>query len=137
MKLPVYKRINREDIPDAEDWIGRLLYPINQFFESVSAGLNKNITFQDNIQCFSKTLQFKTKTDYSTGGWNALSFAIPDSFKVRASGLWIIAGGPRVTDASNIKGIYTHWSEKDREININWIGGLADDTEYTFTFMVI
>lgn len=137
MRLPPFRRISREDIPQAEDWVGRLLHPINSVFEALASGLNKGITFEENIQSFSKTLQFTTDATYTSGSWNALSFAIPDTFKVRASGLWIIKGGPTVESASDISGIYVNWSENERTISINWLGGLADSTKYNFTFMVI
>ena len=139
MKLPTYRRISREDMgQDAPDWIGRLIYPINQFFETAYNTLNKNVTFKDNFLSFQKTIQFTTDAAYSSGTWNVISLAMPDTFRVRASGVLILQGGPVDTSLiKNISGIYLNWTEVNRNIDLNWLGGLADATTYSFTFLVI
>jgi hypothetical protein len=56
-KLPPFKRLIMEDFPSKyQDLLDKLLYGINQFFESVSNSLNKNISFEDNIACQVKEL---------------------------------------------------------------------------------
>lgn len=139
MKLPIYKRINREDLKDAPDWIGNLLYPLNQVFETVYNTLNRNLTFTDNVLSFQKTIQFTTKSDYvSMSSWDVISIAIPDSFKVRVSGVITLNFAPiDTTLVKNITGFYLNWVENNRTVQIPWIGGLDDDTEYTLTVVVI
>ncbi|MBK7497365.1 MAG: hypothetical protein IPI28_18920 [Candidatus Omnitrophica bacterium] len=138
MKLPTYKRISREDIAEAPDWIGRLIYPINQVFETVYSTLNRNITFADNILSFQKSVQFTTKATYSSGGWDEISFPIPDTFRVKVSGVLMLSGRPTddsLITSTNIGAVI--WSENNRNVLINFIGGLQDSKEYVFSFMVI
>lgn len=47
-KLPTIKKLLQEDFKD-QPWIGRLLSILNQFMESTSAALNKNLTRSDNF----------------------------------------------------------------------------------------
>lgn len=63
-KLPVFKRIQREDFPDAPAWVDRLLYPLNKFFEGVYAALNQNLTFTENLATGLVSLEFETPATY-------------------------------------------------------------------------
>lgn len=138
MKLPIFKRIVREDIKDAPDWVANLIYPINQVFETVYNTLNRGVTFQDNFLGFQKTFQFQTKPTYTSGDWDVIRLAIPDFFKVRISGAWIVKGGPvNTSQIKNISGLYLSWSQGNGTIDIDWLGGLEDDTQYSFTVQVL
>ena len=43
MKLPIQKRILREDLKDAPDWVVNIIGPLNNFMETIYQALNKNI----------------------------------------------------------------------------------------------
>jgi len=138
MRLPIYKRIRREDVPDLPDSIGRLIYPINSFMETVWNTLNKNFTFADNFQSFQKSLEFTTDAAYSSGTWETLTFAIPDSFKVRVSGVLVLQLLPQdMSLVTNVTGLYVAWQEVERTVQIPWIGGLDDSTTYNVSFLVV
>lgn len=138
MRLPIFKRINREQFPNDVDWIGTLLYPLNSFMDTVFTTLSKNLTFADNIQSFEKSLQFTTSAAYSVGTWDVISVAIPETFKSRVSGVIVLQFGPKdSTLTANISGLYLAWEENNRQVNINWIGGLADSTIYNIKVLVI
>jgi hypothetical protein len=138
MKLPIYKRIRREDVPDLPDSIGRLLYPLNSFMDTVWNTLNKNITFADNFQSFQKSLEFTTNANYTSGVWEPLVFAIPDTFKVRVSGVLVLQLLPKdISLVTNVSGLYVAWREIDRTVEVPWIGGLADSTTYNVSFLVV
>lgn len=49
MKLIPINQIKREDLPEAPDWINKLIGPINMFMENVYRALDNNLTFQENI----------------------------------------------------------------------------------------
>lgn len=137
-KLPIYKRILRQDLPDLPDSIGGLIQPINSFMESVWNGLNKTLTFSDNFQSFQKSLEFTTGAAYTAGTWETLVFAIPDSFKVRVSGVLVLQLLPQdMADVVNVSGLYVAWQEVERTIQIPWIGGLDDSTTYNVSFLVV
>jgi hypothetical protein len=138
MKLPIFKRVNREQFPDDVSWIGNLLYPLNNFFETVYNIFNKNLTFEDNFQSFTKNLQFSTNSSYTTGIWDVISIAIPDTFKNRVSGVIMLQFGPQDTSlTADIQGIYLSWVEDNGQLQINWIGGLADSTIYNMRILVV
>lgn len=138
MKLPIYKRISREDLQEAPDWIGKMLYPINQVFETVYNTLNKNLTFADNFLSFQKSVQFTTKSTYTAGDWDVISFAIPSTFNVKVLGVLILNLKP--VDTTLIAGsdpTSLVWSEDNRTVQINWVAGLANSTAYNLTVVVI
>lgn len=51
MKLPVLTQLDRQDFPDAPDWIVNLLYPLQLFMTSVQSALTNKLTLQDNLSC--------------------------------------------------------------------------------------
>jgi hypothetical protein len=51
MKTPELKRLILEEFPEQQEWIEKLIEPINLFFQTVVNALNKQITFGDNIDC--------------------------------------------------------------------------------------
>lgn len=139
MKLPTYKRILREDLKDLPDSISQVLYPLNQFMETIYNTLNRNLTFSDNVLSFTKELTFTTSSTYTASGtWTPLSIAIPDNFQVKVSGVVVLQGGP--TDVLLVAGsspISIIWAEDNRTVQINWIAGLVDSTDYKFKFLVV
>jgi len=56
-KVPQYQRLTEQDFPDQTGWIGRLLSPINLYFEQVNSVLNKGITLGDNMAAVIKTVE--------------------------------------------------------------------------------
>jgi hypothetical protein len=55
-KLPSLKRIQSEDFPGQASWIGKLLYPLNVFMESISAALSNGLTVGENFDGQVKTV---------------------------------------------------------------------------------
>lgn len=49
MKIDATKRISPESIPDAPDWLPKLLTPLNSFMEQVITGLQGKLTIADNV----------------------------------------------------------------------------------------
>jgi len=64
-RLPSIKRIVAEDFPsEVQKWVGKLLQPLNSFFESTHAALGKGLTVADNFDGMLKTVEvsgFPTK----------------------------------------------------------------------------
>lgn len=56
-QLPTQKRITPESFPDQEDWIPKLLEPLNKFMEEVTRALNNQITVNENLDAVVKTVQ--------------------------------------------------------------------------------
>lgn len=140
-RLPNQKRILREDIKEAPNWITRLLTPLNSFMETVYYALNRDITFTENIACQIKEITFNSKSDYSTAspvedGFLELQFR--HSLKTKPKGLLI---QQLITDG-NVQAVHTtpvtlSWYENNGVVYINYITGLADSTSYTIRLLVI
>lgn len=115
-----------------------MLYPINQVFETVYNTLNRQITFQDNFLSFQKNIQFKTLSTYTSDDWDPFSFGIPDNFQVKVSGVIILSLSPvDTTLAAGSPATSLIWAENNRYVDINWIAGLADETSYNLSVLII
>lgn len=56
-RVPPIQRLQLEDFPKQTEWIGRLLEPLNAFFERATSALNKNLTITDNFLGAIKTVE--------------------------------------------------------------------------------
>lgn len=137
-KLPVLKRILREDLKDAPDWIERLLYPINTFFDAVFQALKKNITFDDNIACQLRDVSFRTSSAYDGTAANFDTFTFVKTIKTKAKGVIIL-------DIKQVEDNYTpieaavslEWIEFEDEIEVHLVSGLTASKSYTAKLLVI
>jgi hypothetical protein len=143
-KLPIQRKILREDIKEAPQWIDKVIYPVNTFFESVFNALSRNITFSENIGCQIKELEFNTTGSYdgTAAEWEELSF--PKTVKFRANGVLlaqIIDLGvinSTTTAYTPIEGdVYVDWQESNEEIVIGLIRGLTLSHTYKVRFIVV
>lgn len=137
MKLPQIQRILREDIPDAPEWVSKLLSPLNLFIDSVYSGLNKNITHDENLDVQIRDLSFTTVSTYTPGGdFDAISFK--RGTKNKAKGVILLDIRIDQDYFSPITSATTlSWQEINGNIKIEFITGLANSTKYTGKVMVI
>lgn len=138
MRIPIFRRISRKDLPKSPDWIDSLLTPINTFFENVRQGLGRQITFEENISCQIKELIFTTSSTYeSANDFTFLSF--PSTLNKKAIGCFILQ--IYVVDLTYVPitiGTSVDWLDVgDGNVKINFISGLADETTYFVRFLVI
>ena len=63
MKIQQTYKIRREDVPEAPEWLNKIIDPINSFFEDINKLVNKNISNSDNINCEIKEFTLST-TDF-------------------------------------------------------------------------
>lgn len=63
MKIPVIKRLSREDLQekDLPKWLDQLLYPLNKFIDTTVTALSGRLTFEENFS--SKVLEFELEHD--------------------------------------------------------------------------
>jgi len=143
-KLPVQKKILREDIKEAPQWVERLILPINSFFETVYNALTKNITLHENISAQIKELEFNTLSTYngSVDEWEELKF--PKTIKHRANAVLlaqIIDQGPIGENLTSYRpiefSVYVDWQESNEEIIIGLIYGLEESRSYKVRLIVI
>lgn len=131
--LPPIKRITKEDLQDAPDWITRLLYPLNLFFDSVYNNLNKGLTFTDNI--LSQTINF-TITAGASASANTAKFTV--TMKQKPEGLLLLNATLRSNNYTPIgSAVFIEWYFDGTYINITSITGLADGSIYDFVIRLI
>ncbi len=143
-KLPIQKKILREDVKEAPSWVDRLILPINSFFETVYNALSKNITLHENIAAQIKELDFNTTAGYlgTAATWDELTF--PKTIKHRANGVLlaqIVDLGPVGGELTSYRpiegGVYLDWQESNVEIVIGLIRGLTASHSYRVTLIVL
>lgn len=131
MKLPVVKKILREDLKDAPGWVNGLIDPINSFMETVYQALNKNITFSENVGCFIKTVSYKTPSTYPT--MDDIEFV--NSLRTKATGIIVL----QAIDENYVPAVgpvYVPWVENNGAIVISSITGLAASKTYSIRLLV-
>ena len=123
---------------EAPKWIEKILYPVNTFFEGVSAILNQGITFGDNIAAQIRTIQFVTSSTYdgTAANWDVLSF--PRTLKEKSQGLILLQMTQEEDNYTPIEeSVYVDWQENNGVIEIGLVVGLAASKTYTMKVMVI
>ncbi len=141
-KLPEVRRISREDVREAPDWIELLIGPMNTFMQGVWIALSGNLTIGENILGQQKTMRFRTGADYGdpledNHGFTAFSFK--HSLRSRKPTSVLIG---QVWDEDNIgtpiyDPVSLSWSEANGNVTISYITGLAVSSNYTATFLVL
>ena len=132
--LPPIKRISKEDLVDAPDWVDKIIYPVNLFFDSVYRALNGRLTLPENIVGQIKEISFQVKATYNgtdTTEWDVLNFN--SSLGSLAKGLHIMQI-KEVTDNGNFspigKNVSIDWEDENRNIKIHYITGLTATKKY-------
>jgi hypothetical protein len=135
-KLPTQKRLLREELKEAPNWIDKLLSPINQFMENVYSLFNKNIDFTNNIRCDIVEVQFKTS---ATGSYT-LPIVLNHKLRSRPSGVLLL-------EIRQVDGVYSpvtgatglQWRAGNEKVFIESIGlaTLNNSTTYQLRFLII
>ena len=129
MKTPELQRLILEEFPEQQEWIEKLISPINLFFQTVVNALNKQITFIDNIDCefYEQRVTGAYPVDLA---WNR---------KAAPRAAWIAyaseVGGEHTTFTS---AIFLDWEfTSDGLFRINSIVNLGDTDEIPFNVRII
>lgn len=128
MKFPIQKKILREDMKDAPDWIEGVIGPVNQFFETTYQAMNKNID-EVNLVSQIKELTVVVPSTYPT--MDVIKFQ--STLKVRATGCTIL----QCIDKSTYKPVSTWnpaWLDNNGTIEIHGITGLTASKTYIIRF---
>lgn len=124
-KLPDKNRLLEEDFKDQIKWIGKLLYPLNNFMSQVYNALNKDLTFKDNFRGEIKEIEV-TSAD--------LPLKISHNLKYRVTGIMVLRAywSPTKNTGSRVylDGLNIDFDEDGGFLTINNIGGLPSDGKY-------
>jgi hypothetical protein len=125
MKLPNQKRILKEDIQDAPEWIDQIIDPLNSFMQTVYQALNKNIN-DDNLTSQVKEITYITTAAYPTQ--EVIEFK--STLKVKATGLQILQIIEKGTYTPAAGPCYVPWVDNNGTIQISSITGLSASKTY-------
>lgn len=131
-KLPIFRRIRREDIPEAPEWIDFFIVSINQFFETTYNAFNKSLTFTENMDA--------QINEFSLVGGAAATnniYRFPISTKSRPRNLVI-------TRINRADGSYTplssapwvDWHLDGTDVVVDSIIGLTNGIRYNITLLL-
>jgi len=129
MKTPELQRLILEEFPGQQDWIEKLIGPINLFFQTVVNALNKQLTFRENIDC-----EF-----YEQRVTGAYPVDLAWTRKAAPRAAWIAyareADGEHVTFTSPL---FLDWEfTSDGQFRINDIVNLGDTDAAPFNIRII
>ena len=132
MKLPTIKKILREDLKDAPNWVSGIIDPFNSFAEAIYQAMNKNITFSENVACFIKEIVYTTPAGYPT--MDDIEFM--NELKVKATGIFVMQAVERSTYVPAVGPVYVPWIEDSGSIIVSSITGLAASKTYNIRLLV-
>ena len=130
MKLPIQRKILREDLKDAPDWVSGIIDPVNQFMETVYQMANKNID-EVNLQSQIKEVTVVVPSTYPV--MDPIKFQ--STLKVKATGCTIL----QAIDKATFKPVATGnpaWIDNNGVITISEITGLTASKTYIIRFRV-
>jgi hypothetical protein len=131
-KLPTQKKILREDLKDAPNWVNPLIDTINNFMELVYGALNGNITYSENISCFTREITYRTTSSYPVEE----NIEFTNTLKTKTTGVQVLQAFERQTYAPAPGPVYVPWVENNGSIVVSSITGLAANKTYTIRLLV-
>lgn len=129
--LPAYKKIRKENIPEAPKWVDFIINPFNEFVEKVYSLFNKGITFDDNINSDKITLPGFTTNDLPYTFQNRIK-GIPAGLQVIKAqieaGSFIQIGAP----------VFPEWeyNSANNSIILHNLTNLSSDKKYSIILRV-
>lgn len=134
MKLPTARKILREDLKGAPDWISGIIDPINSFMEKIYQAMNKNITLQENIASFIKEITYTTEATYPNSQGKV---TFKNELKTRPIGVLLM----QIYDKNNyippVGPVYVPWVQnKDGDLEIHTITGLRPGVTYIIRLVI-
>lgn len=133
MILPPVQRISREDLKGAPDWVNQLLTPLNLFLDTIYGGLNKGLTFRENVLSQTEALTINAG---ATAAANATSFTL----KMKAKPQHMIPLSFQVVGAAAVStagSLVLNWTCDGTNVNITSISGLTNGLVYSLTVLLI
>lgn len=124
MKLPNVKKILREDVKDAPDWVNVIIGTFNSFAEAVYLTLNKNVD-EVNLVSQIKELNVETPSTYPS----MLPIKFLSTLKIRGTGLVVLQAYDKQTYAPVVGGNLA-WLDNNGQIEITEITGLQASKSY-------
>lgn len=138
MALPIFRRFSQADVPNAPNWIANVFGPLNTFCEQTVQLFNKNLVIGQNVQGMKYSTSFTTLSTYSTT-FTPITFQYTGGGQPNCCivGQITRADGTLITAPVGITNWFLNINTNPFTVTINYIGGLAADTKYNITFVVL
>lgn len=133
MRLPSQKKILREDVKDAPNWVSGIIDPVNSFMENVYQSLNKNITLQDNIASAVKEISYKTTSSYPSPQ-ELVTFQ--NTLRTSPIGIMVMQAYDKATYTPAPGPVYVPWVNDNGTLTISTITGLEADKTYLVRLVI-
>ena len=128
-KPPIFRRIIREDLPDAPEWVDIFIYSLNQFFDTVRQAMSRNLTFADNNDM--QTQKFRLVAG-ATAADNTYDFAL--NMKKKVEGIILGKVEQVSTSYTPLTSVpWINWHQESTKLVIDSILGLTSGASYDFT----
>lgn len=122
-------------MPDAPNWIIKLITPLNLFIQQTWSCL-QYLTIGDNIIGQYTDLDITTPADYATGGFPTTSFLWDK--KSGARSVVVVRVIPRDISEVLLTAVdINQWTQNNNNIQIQYITGLGVSKRYTIRVMVL
>lgn len=134
-KLGVFRRIVKEDFKQEDQvFVNKLLFPINQMFESLVLALNKGLTFEDNVD--SQIRDVTTSVDAS--GVPIVDLSIPSTLRGQAKGLLCLSAN-NLTDTTvyPTTAPFINFIQDGKDLRILHITGLQASNTYQLKLLIL
>jgi len=149
MALPVFRRFSIQDYSKAPDWLSQFFQSLNAFCETSVNVLDKNLTIGQNVQGQKFTTNFRTSANYYPGGeFQTLKFAytgggqptccmLGQIIKLDAPPSVQVRLPQSVLDPISVTDWSMNINVSPYQLEINYVAGLENNTNYTATFIVL
>ena len=124
----IFRSLKKEDFPQAPQWIVNMFYILNQFGNGVFQAFNKNITFQQNIDCQIFSYTFNREATFSP-------IDIQTTIKRNADGV-IILSCYNNTSREAVAGVCS-WIPINGGVSITDITNTSSGNQYVVKFLIL
>jgi hypothetical protein len=139
MKLGNFFNLQKENLPGSPDWVSVLLDPLNSILYTMYTALTGNLTVGDNVVGQTTAIQVVTQGNYSSGFFTPIR--IPwNSTRYRPQ--VVLVGKvekPSNLPAQTVSVTVPSWTYDfgSQSISIPYIAGLADNSSYQITLLIM
>lgn len=139
MKIPSLTQLTLDQFPDATDSEKALVAQLNTTQATLYSALQGRLTLADNITCQTRTIQFTTAANYTTANnFPMLTFTRSATFGYRVTNLILTQVINTDTPYAPNTGVVTctNWQDVNGQIQIYFITGLKDSTDYQINVLL-